>query len=46
MAESKISRNIHLASYSTAAGVPAAVGHGVRGGTNGRLYCPVGLDSC
>jgi hypothetical protein len=46
MVEPKISRNIHLASYPTAAGVPAAVGHDVRGGDNGRLYYPVGPDSC
>jgi hypothetical protein len=46
MVESKFSRNVHLALYPTAAGVPAAVGHGIRGGANGRLYCPVGPDSC
>jgi hypothetical protein len=28
------------------AGVPAAMGHDVRGGANGRLTCEVGLDSC
>jgi hypothetical protein len=39
--EPKFSRNIHLAPNLT-----AAVGHGVGGGTNGRLTCEVGLDSC
>jgi hypothetical protein len=37
MVEPKISRNIHLASNPTASGVPTAVGHGIRGGANGRL---------
>jgi hypothetical protein len=30
MIELKFSRNVHLASYPTAAGVSAAVGHGVK----------------
>jgi hypothetical protein len=38
MVESKFLRNIHLASYPMAAGVPAAVGYGVRGDANGRQY--------
>jgi hypothetical protein len=42
----KISKNIHLASNPTAAGTPATVRHGIRGGVNGQLYCQVGLDSC
>jgi hypothetical protein len=42
----KNSRNVHLASYPTAVGVPVAVEHNIRSGANGRLYCPVGLDSC
>jgi hypothetical protein len=42
MVKSKISRNVHLALYPATAGVPAAVGHDVRGGANGRLYWPVG----
>jgi hypothetical protein len=46
MAEQKICRNIHLASYPTTTGVPAAEGHSVSGGANSRLYCSVGSDSC
>jgi hypothetical protein len=45
MVESKISRNVHLAPYPTAAGVPATVRHCVWGDANGRLHCPVGPDS-
>jgi hypothetical protein len=41
----KISRNVHPASYPTAPWVPAAVGHDVRGGANGRLYCPVEIPA-
>jgi hypothetical protein len=44
MVESKFSRNIHLVSYPMAAGVPAAVGHDVRGDANGRQYGPVGEE--
>jgi hypothetical protein len=46
MVEPKISRNIHLAPYPTAAGTPSAVGYDVRGGANGRLYYPMRPDSC
>jgi hypothetical protein len=45
MVESKFSRNVHLALYPIAAGVPAAVGHDVRGDANGQQYWPVGLGS-
>jgi hypothetical protein len=38
MVESKFLRNVHMASYPTAAGVPAAVGHDIRGDANGRQY--------
>jgi hypothetical protein len=46
MVESKFARNVHLAPYLTAAGVPAAMGHDVRGDADGRQYWPVGLGSC
>jgi hypothetical protein len=36
MVGSKFSTNVHLALWPTALGVPAAVGHGVRGHANGR----------
>jgi hypothetical protein len=42
MVESKFSTNVRLALWPTALGVPAAVGHGVRGAANGRQYWPVG----
>jgi hypothetical protein len=42
LSNKNFSRNVPMASYPTA----AAVGHGVRGGANGRLYCPVGPGSC
>jgi hypothetical protein len=45
MVETKILRNIHLVSCPTAAGVPTAVPHDVRGGANGQLSCEVGPDS-
>jgi hypothetical protein len=45
MVESKFSTNVHLASWPTALGVPAAVGHGVRGASNGRQYWPMGSGS-
>jgi hypothetical protein len=44
MVEPKISRSIHLTSWSTTLGVPAAVGHGVRGDANGRHNWSVGPD--
>jgi hypothetical protein len=40
MVESKFSRNVHLASWPTALGVPAAVGHGVREAANVPQYWP------
>jgi hypothetical protein len=46
MVNSKFSTNVHLASWPTSLGVPAAVGHGVRGAANGRQYWPVGSGSC
>jgi hypothetical protein len=46
MVELKFSRNVHLASYPTAAGVPAAMGHDVRGAANGRQHWSVGPGSC
>jgi hypothetical protein len=46
MVESKFSKNVHLAPYPTAVGVPAAVGHSVRGDANSRLYWPVLLGAC
>jgi hypothetical protein len=42
LVELKFWRNIHLAPCPTALGVPAAVGHDVRGAANGRQYWPVG----
>jgi hypothetical protein len=42
MVQSKFSTNVHLAPWLTALGVPAAVGHDVRGAVNGRQYWPVG----
>jgi hypothetical protein len=38
MVESKFSTNVHLAPWPTTFGVPAAVGHSVRGAVNGRQY--------
>jgi hypothetical protein len=46
MAESKFSTNVHLALWPTALGVPAAVGHDVRGAPNGPQPAPVGSGSC
>jgi hypothetical protein len=45
MDELKISTNVHLPPNPMVAGVPVTMGQGVRGGTNGRLYCQVGLHS-
>jgi hypothetical protein len=45
MVASKFSTNVHLVSWPMALGVPAAVGHGVRGDANGWQYWPVGSDS-
>jgi hypothetical protein len=42
MVESKISRNVHLALYPTSAGVPAAVGHDVKGGRQRLAVLPSG----
>jgi hypothetical protein len=36
MVGSKFSTNVHLAPWPMALGVPAVVGHGVRGAANGR----------
>jgi hypothetical protein len=42
LVEPKFWRNIHLAPWPTALGVPAGVSHGVRGAANGRRYWSVG----
>jgi hypothetical protein len=38
MVELKFSRNVHMVSWPTALGVPAAVGHGVSGDASGQQY--------
>jgi hypothetical protein len=43
MVESEFTRNVHLSSYLTVVGVPAAVGHDVKGDANGWQYWLVGL---